>query len=197
MTSKSFLIWPLLLFLFADDLCAQQHYLGVEYNVTVPRGETAEFVDETSYTGMGFSFFVPDTTNFTWGVSFQLLGWMESEDFVSIEKDGAIFSGPQERTYLVYPFQFKGRYQIGPFPFKPYLGVGAGIAYVEQTDSLGFFVERDIENQGVLSSEIGFIYYMGRINVNFGSHYIASVTRDDLASFEGLETFLSLGFITD
>ncbi|HYX35843.1 MAG TPA: hypothetical protein VE954_22315 [Oligoflexus sp.] len=187
----------LLLALYAGSSAqAQQSRVTFEYPMTIPYGETADFISETSYEGFGFSSFFATKSNLSLGISFQWIGWDEQSDRAAYEYQGATISGNESKEFNAYPLLMQGRYEFGQGTLKPYLGLGLGPAYIEQYQRVGFLSEHDYSTQGIMSPEAGLYLDMKNLSLGLGAQYLDTFTATSAAELEGLTIRLAMGVVS-
>ncbi|HYX37753.1 MAG TPA: hypothetical protein VE954_32020 [Oligoflexus sp.] len=173
---------------------AEQSQVTLEYPMTIPYGEIADFISENSYQGFGFSSFFGSASNMSWGFSFQWIGWDEDENLATYQQNGATFSGSESREINAYPLLFQGRYELARGPVVPYVGLGLGPAYVEQDQRLGFLHETEYSTQGVYAPEAGLYLNLDSLVLGAGAQYLDSFTATTGAELQGLTVRLAVGF---
>lgn len=194
-----FVIIPLSVTLVCIESSAQAQQrsrFALEYPMTVPYGETKDFISDTSYSGFGFSFFSAVDPHVSWGMSFQWINFEKTKDFATYEKNGATVAGNEQRSIDAFPVMVVGRFGFNLLPnIYTFAGIGAGMAYVEQAARLGFFYDDEYSTQGIYAPEVGLYLSLGSTDLGAGVQYIDSFTTGtDTADLNGMTIRLSIGF---
>lgn len=113
---------------------------GISWNVGLPMGNTKDFVDKTSYSGVSFegrtwlNREIAVGGMFGWGV-FDLV----TRDPIQIDKPnfGGTISGTQERWINTLPIMASGYYHFGKGDIVPYVGANVGTYYIVSTFGIG------------------------------------------------------------
>jgi hypothetical protein len=188
-------ILSLLVLCIGSSARAEKSRLTFEYPMTIPYGETKDFISDTSYRGFGFSSFFGTKSNLSWGLSLQWINWKNTRTGVAYEPDGTAVPENERREIDAYPFLLQGRYEIVREGLvKPYIGLGIGPAYVEQYQRLSSGENSKSSTQGILSPELGFYMNFNSIILGMGAQFYDSFTAADNAQLQGLTIRLAVGF---
>jgi outer membrane protein W len=152
--------------LFAQDLLT-----GLTYSISVPTGNTSEYVSKTSFKGLSIDlrkFFSYDAS-----VGF-LLGWsaFEEETNKTISTVNGDVSGEQSRLINSFPVMITTHYYLGEGrEFRAFIGIGVGMYYFYHQLEL---VEENLESNkwhfGV-APEAGFVYLLESVYAFFNVRY--------------------------
>ncbi len=175
----------LYLFLFACVLStgvfAQDNFFGMTYNMAVPLGESADFIDKYSWGAMGLEWKKMTNENVAVGVnlSWQIFSQKVDHGTIEIPELNASISGSQLRYFNYFPFTLTGSYHFNPQgKIIPFVGAGAGLYRVLQRfDISGFAYDQNTWNFG-LYPEVGILIPSGGsadFFVNSKYHYILPV----------------------
>ena len=161
-----------LLALLASSALADNKF-GLTYNISIPDGDTADFISETSWRGMGLEWRwdregdLPVTFGFSmaWHVfSQRLTGTQQLES-------GAV-SGVQDRYLNSLPFLLTAHYTMGsPRGIQLYFGGGLGAQYVVQRLQLGINVLEESNWHFAIVPEAGLMFPLGTIHGIFNVKY--------------------------
>ncbi len=143
--------------LAAADARAQEWYGAATWQISIPTGDTKDFVDATSFRGFGLDFrkvVAPSTT----------AGFMAGWNVLYERRQGtytygdATVTGTQDRTINSFPIMVNvHRYFGQKRGTRPYIGVNAGAMVVIQSFELGVYgVEEDNWDWGV-APEVGIV----------------------------------------
>ncbi|HCV43722.1 MAG TPA: hypothetical protein DGH68_09590 [Bacteroidetes bacterium] len=138
---------------------AQDQMSGITWNIGLPSGRMATYVDKASYGGFGFNAqkFIEDNTSV--GIDLSWNYWSELTGDIITMDHGAI-SGTQIRYYNVFPMFLNAHYYLSDKgdEFKPYFGLNVGTYYVLQRLDVGVYtLDNDNWHFG-LAPEAGFLY---------------------------------------
>jgi len=139
---KHILLTVLLLAVMTGVATAQvsNSLFGISWNVGLPMGNTKDFIDRTSYSGVSFEGRSWLNREFAVGGMF---GWgvfdVVSYEPIQIDKPeyGGTISGTQERWMNTLPIMVSGYYHFGRGDIVPYIGANAGTYYIVETFGIG------------------------------------------------------------
>jgi hypothetical protein len=124
--------------LVAGSLGAQDTFTSIaSYSISIPAGDTRRFVNNPSWFGLNWEGAWTLTGSTSAGVAFGVQDFRDMSFGTTNFPSGAA-TGDQVRDLLIVTFMGTGRW----FPFgvrlhRPYLGLGAGLAYGNETFELG------------------------------------------------------------
>ena len=128
---------------------AQDDHFGMSWDVTIPVGETSNYVGETSWLGftMQWRKFLNDNISvgalFSWNVLHQRSFETQEFRFTPEGSDREItghLSGEQFRYLNSYPILVESHYYLGdPYDsaVRPYAGLGAGVTPIQRRTEVG------------------------------------------------------------
>jgi len=158
---KKVLVVLALLMFVGSVAYAQTAIAGMTYQISIPTGNTKDFMEKASFVGFGVEgrrFF---GEHFSLGVSFQ---WNTFRDEI---RDEGLPSRPEQtinhnRDFSAYPFFLTAHGYLGNSEkFFPYLGLGFGTIRIHQrADATTQIWKQDSWHWGV-APEVGFIYKIG------------------------------------
>jgi len=138
----------------------QQWYGAFTYSVSIPSGDTQDFIDEIGWRGIGLDYRYLVNKNVTVGLYF---GWnvlhKRSEELTQLETDppGAVY-GVQEKTINAFPIMASAHYYFGERKkIRPYVGLNAGGFYMLQRYEIGIFLYDNDQWQWGIAPEAGFV----------------------------------------
>ncbi len=119
---------------------AQVSTFGLNYNISIPTGNSADFISDASFRGASFEYtYIPDD-NF--GIHFEG-GWnnfYEKFDEATYERGTMSITGTQYRYTESVPLFVGLNYFLMPESFiKPYAALGLGTIYTEQRNDVGLY----------------------------------------------------------
>jgi len=140
-----------------SDALAQSSWGIINYEISFPSGpDTADFVDETSFRGIGFEgrWFQNQRQSLGYSVDWNVLHESTSDAF---SLGNTTVSGKQERTINTFPMLVTGHYYMGPDKMF-FTGLGAGLYFMEQRFDIGVYSFTDSSWHLGLAPEVGFSY---------------------------------------
>ncbi|MDW7693433.1 hypothetical protein R9C00_01665 [Flammeovirgaceae bacterium SG7u.111] len=187
----------LLMLLLASVSFAQHNYFsGISYDVAVPMGNTADYIDKTSFRGFGLEFrkYVKEHITVGGTASWQVLDQVRREE--SYEVNNVVLTGNQRRFLNFFPILANAHYYFGEredeegnAKFLPFAGINAGVIYSIQRTELGTLEEEKSAWQPTLAPEAGFFLPINNyLNIMVSAKYNYSVGMGDMEqqSFIGL-----------
>lgn len=142
--------------LVSSDAWAKDSWGIFNYEISVPTGDTGNFIDQTSFRGIGFEGRWFTARNMSAGYSFD---WnvLHEKTGDAITFNGVTLSGTQDRTINTFPILVTGHYYMGP-ENRFFAGMGAGFYYEEQRFDIGVFsFDSEMWHLG-LAPEVGMSY---------------------------------------
>lgn len=177
-------------------LSAQVNTFGLNYAISVPLGNTADFIKEASYRGMSFEYiYVPDD-NF--GVQLEG-GWnnfYEKVNKATYEYKTLSITGIQYRYIESVPLFVGLNYFVLPESFiKPYAGLSAGLVYTEKRNEVGLYSLSSDSWQFGLKPELGAAIELGESTyLKLSAKYYYMFRTDDLDAQSFLGFNMGLAF---
>ena len=156
-----FAIFALVLLMFGTNYPQKQQWYGAfTYSVSIPTGDTKEFIDEVSWRGVGLDYRYTINHEMTVGLFF---GWNvlyeRTEEVIDLGTNppGAI-SGTQLRTINAFPIMVNAHYYFGERKsIRPYVGLSAGGYYMLQSYEIGIFLWENDQWQWGIAPEAGVV----------------------------------------
>jgi len=146
MKNRKLIYWllPVLVyFILPVNQVYSQKWLGsMTYQISVPMGDTKDFIDKTSFRGVGidFRYFVQKKTT----VGF-MFGWNvfdeRSYGTTEVERDNpGTITGTQQRYLNSFPIMINAHYYFGnKGQIRPYVGINAGGYIMPQELGIGIY----------------------------------------------------------
>lgn len=165
MRTRRLIFWiffsGVLYFSLYNPAYAQDWYTAVTYQMSEPKGDTEQFVDNPSYLGMGLDFRKTVRDNVTLGFSF---GWNVFHERTSepIEVNTGSISGTvtgvQDRTVNAFPMMVNASYYFGQKGgIRPYVGLNLGGFVFIDTFAIGIFEFEETSGAWGMAPEAGVI----------------------------------------
>ena len=134
-----YIIATLLILLVAANAFGQSKITILSYQMSVPDQQLDEYIDETSFRGVGFDgrWFVSADTPITLGLALAWHVFDKQTDEMIVFDDGAL-SGRQNRYVNSFPIMLTGHWYIGNKD-KLWISIGGGIGtyYIIQRLEIG------------------------------------------------------------
>lgn len=186
--------------LFSMNAQAQRSVFQLDWNIAVPMGELADFIEDESYSGLriGGRGFIYD--NFSVG---GYTGWQVLYDTFSgtmrIENEDGIIdlTGDQYRYLNIYPLMVNAHVYVGEdYGVRPYIGTALGMNFVNERIAFGVFDVSQTSTHFALSPEVGAFIPIGvaggGINLSASYNHIFATEKLDAT----IQTFnISIGLM--
>jgi opacity protein-like surface antigen len=190
-----------LLFILSISLTtkAQVGAFGINYVISVPLGNTGDFIGSTSYRGMSFEYtYVPDDH---FGVHVEG-GWnyfQETLDKATYDYKTLSITGKQYRYTESVPFFIGLNYFILPEAWiKPYVALGLGIIYTEKRNEVGMYSITEDSWQFGLKPEAGVAVELSdNTFLKLSAKYYNTFKTNDLEAQSFLGLNMGLAFMVD
>lgn len=174
----------LLSFMLSVNLFAQDLLTGLTYSISIPTGNTSDFISNTSFKGLSIDLRKFISHNASIGF---LVGWstFEEETNETISTSVGDVSGEQNRLINSFPVMITTDYYFGEGrEFRPFIGVGVGMYYFyHQLEHTLELTDDNLESSkwhfGV-APEGGFVYLLESVYlfVNVRYNYAFSVENE-------------------
>ena len=191
---KSIIILSLLL---SVNLFAQDFLTGLTYSISVPTGNTSDFISKTSFAGLSIDLRKFFSHNASIGF---LIGWstFEEETNETISTIVGDVSGAQSRLINSFPVMITTDYYFGEGrEFRPFIGIGVGMYYIyHQLEQVEQNLESNKWHFGV-APEVGFVYLLESVyafvNVRYNYAFSAENELTKISTTQSYLTF-NIGF---
>lgn len=177
---------------------AQDWYGAATWQISFPTGDTKEFVDETSFGGMGLDFRKVVAPNTTAGF---MAGWNifhERRDATETINNVTV-TGTQDRYINSFPIMVNAHRYFGERrSWRPYLGLNAGAIVVIRTFGVGVYAAEEDSWDWGIAPEVGLVIPMqSGAGFLINARYNWSPTHQDLAGEDEDLTYwgLNIGFV--
>ena len=174
----------LLSFMLSVNLFAQDLLTGLTYSISIPTGNTSDFISNISFKGLSIDLRKFISHNASIGF---LVGWstFEEETNETISTSVGDVSGEQNRLINSFPVMITTDYYFGEGrEFRPFIGVGVGMYYFyHQLEHTLELTDDNLESSkwhfGV-APEGGFVYLLESVYlfVNVRYNYAFSVENE-------------------
>ncbi len=161
-------------------------YTNLTYNMSVPVGNTADFISKTSFRGFTVNVGRFVTDNVAVDIRFSWNTFYEARDLATYtSEDGtASVTGKQYKYINAFPMTAGARYVLNPnSDFSPYFAGGLGAYKINERTDMGIYYVEDMIWHFGFYPEIGFVYdfsYSTGLNV-YARYDYAFKTQDATA----------------
>ncbi|MCH6573825.1 MAG: hypothetical protein IH795_01275 [Bacteroidetes bacterium] len=188
-------------FMLSVNLFAQDLLTGLTYSISIPTGNTSDFISNTSFKGLSIDLRKFISHNASIGF---LVGWstFEEETNETISTSVGDVSGEQNRLINSFPVMITTDYYFGEGrEFRPFIGIGVGMYYFyHQWENTLEFDYGNLESSkwhfGV-APEGGFVYLLEYIyyfvNVRYNYAFSAENEITKISTSQSHLTF-NIGF---
>ncbi len=186
-----------LLFMLSINLCAQDLLTGLTYSISIPTGNTSDFISNTSFKGLSIDLRKFFSHNASIGF---LVGWsaFEEETNEAISTTIGTVTGEQSRLINSFPVMITTDYYFGEGrEFRPFIGIGVGMYYIyHQLEQVEENLESNKWHFGV-APEVGFVYLLESVyafvNVRYNYAFSAENEITKISTSQSYLTF-NIGF---
>lgn len=155
---KSILLIAFLVMIISENATAQNSMLSLNYAVSIPIGNTSDFIDQASGRGFVAEFQVFTKRNITFGGELGHFTLYKRELNKIYTEGSASLSGVQYRYQQSYPIFATGTYfATTEGSVKPYGSLGLGTIAHNRRIDMGIFSSEDTYWQFALRPEIGIL----------------------------------------
>ncbi|UZD22998.1 porin family protein [Algoriphagus halophytocola] len=179
---KSIVLIALLAMIFAGTAQAQNSLFSINYAVSIPTGNTSDYIDQASGRGIKLEYQRFLNRNFAIGGELGHYTLYKKETGKVYTEGSASLSGNQYRYQYSYPILVSGAY----FPttegiLKPYAGLGIGTIAHDRRIDMGIFSSEETHWQFALRPELGLLVRPAQyIGFKVGAKYYQSFSGDGL-----------------
>ena len=176
---------------FTMNAKGQEFYTNLTYDMSIPLGNTSDFISKTSFRGATFELgrFISDDValdlRFSWHVFYEDL----PVDTYTVGTES--ITGKQYRYINSFPITVGANYFFGGgLSFMPYAGVGLGAYKQNVRTDMGVYTLEDKKWHFGFYPEIGFIYeFSYGVGLNVFARYDYTLKSGDADS----QSYLSFG----
>lgn len=158
------LVFAIVTLMFTTGYSQGQQFSSLTYSVSIPTGDTKEFIDEVSWRGLGFDYRYMFKRNLSVGFS---TGWnllyQDNRELTQLtDPPGAIYS-KQYKLISSIPVMASIHYYFGKRrSIRPYVGVSAGGFIMRQYLEISLFLWENNEWQWGMAPEAGVLIPVDR-----------------------------------
>ena len=170
----------ILFLVLSVNLFAQDFLTGLTYSISIPTGNTSDFISKTSFKGLSIDLRKFFSHNASIGF---LVGWsaFEEETNKTLSTIHGDVSGEQSRLINSFPVMITTDYYFGEGrEFRPFIGIGVGMYYFyHQLEQVEQNLESSKWHFGI-APEAGFAYLLESIYafVNVRYNYVFSAENE-------------------
>lgn len=166
--------------LFGTTLFAKAQMLNVNYQMSVPFGDTKKYTDKTSFRGadIEYHYFLGNRfsvgASIGWNVFYQDKGTQTGDFRFSGSDNIYTITGDNFRYINTVPMMAVGRYYLANNDAfaRPFIGLGIGTSWTEKRLEVGQFAAEISRWQFAMAPEVG-VYFpvTDRFAINVGAKY--------------------------
>jgi opacity protein-like surface antigen len=169
---------------------ALDYYSTVNYGISLPLGDTRDFISNSSFRGFSFEFGRFFDEEISLGFLFAWSVFHESYPRDTYEIEDVTLTGNLYRYINAFPLMAVGRYYFSPdSKFRPYLGLASGAYVINKVSDFGVHRYENKNWHFGLAPEAGLIVGIGaEAYINLGARYNhAFKSGEDTHSWLGLQ----------
>jgi len=140
---KSLKIFSVILLVAIGVEMSAQSKTNLYYTMGIPMGNTNDFIDKTSFRGMGFEYQYMLTDKFALGGVLQWNTFYKATGKITQPIDNGAINGYQYRYINTVPMYLTGTYYLAgdDATVRPYLGLGVGTYWLEKRTDMGMYTD--------------------------------------------------------
>jgi outer membrane protein W len=180
---KSIILLAVLVMVFAGATQAQTSLFSINYSISIPTGNTADYIDQVSGRGLKLEYQRFLNRNIALGGEAGIYTLYKKEVNKTYTEGSASLSGVQYRYQNSYPILLTGTYYANETgELRPYAGLGVGTIAHDRRIDMGIFTSEETHWQFALRPELGLLYRPAQyVGFKFGAKYYQSFSSNDLA----------------
>lgn len=183
---------------FSSVSLAQTNMFSFNYAISLPTGNTADYIDQAS--GRGFTFEYQRFVNSNLAIGFELgHTTLYKREANKVYTEGtASLSGVQYRYQYQYPILVTANYfVVTGGPIRPYVGLGIGTVAHDRRIDMGIYTSENTHWQFAIRPEAGLLIQPTSQSLGFkiGAKYYSSFESNDLAGQSQLGFNIGIVFI--
>lgn len=148
----------------------QNRYSSVRYSLAFPTGNTQDYISKTSFRGVEFEFGSYINTHWSIGLQMGYQTFYKEMGKTSYPIRDGVITGYQYRYIHAVPLLLQPRYHFAAnAKINPFVGMGVGTYWVEQTTEMGLYAWVDKIWHFGLAPEAGIGVGLGMRSMLFAS----------------------------
>jgi len=171
---------------------AQLKYSSVNYAISVPMGDTKDYIEDASFRSFNFETgqFINDNLAIGLGASWIVFNQTISGDL--LELGNTTLAGKQFRYINSFPIYINMSYYFSnqDATIKPYAGIGVGTMFKIQRTEIGVIAFQDTKWHFALMPHAGLLYALGpdaHINLDLKYHQAFGTSDSDAVSYLSID----------
>src|SRR4051812_44395884 len=155
---------------------AQENFMIVQYPIGFPTGGTKDYIEKTSWRGLGFGYRHLIDGKVAVGVDLSWQTFYERKALDTYTSGTASISGTQYRYSFDFPITAQADYVLNEGKdLRPFMGFGIGALYAYRVTDFGMYRFTEDPWQFLMKPEVGLTYYMsgGSALIVSASYYAA------------------------
>lgn len=179
---KSIILLAILVLVFAGAAQAQTSFFSINYSVSIPTGNSADYIDQVSGRGLKLEYQRFLNSNFALGGEIGSYTLYKKESNKVYTEGSASLSGVQYRYQNNYPILFTGTYYANKTgELRPFAGLGIGTIAHDKRIDMGIFTSEETHWQFALRPEVGLLYRPAQyVGFKLGAKYYQSINSSKL-----------------
>ncbi|MHA7129332.1 outer membrane beta-barrel protein [Algoriphagus namhaensis] len=194
---KHIIILALLCMTVSYASLAQQSLFSLNYAITIPTGNTSDYIDQAS--GRGFVLEYQRFINENWAIG----GEVGHTTLYKREPDKVYTEGTASLSGIQYRYQYNwpilltaNYYVVTGAPVRPYAGLGIGTVAHDRQIDMGIFSSQQTHWQFAIRPELGLLYQASdNIGFRLGAKYFGTFESNSLAGQSNLGINVGVVFI--
>ena len=185
---KIFLI--LIFAAFGSFAMAQETSLwSLTYNISIPTGQTADFIGKTSFRGIAVEGRQFIDNNFSIGGSVSWNTFYEKKDKLTTQFDNITFTGTHYRYLNAFPIFVNAAYYLNEGSYiRPYFAANVGLIVTEYRNDVGLYTIQEKPAKFGFGTEVGLL-----IETESGSGFTLNCKYNIGTKTSKTKAFTSLG----
>lgn len=195
---KNLFLLAFLSLAFSSISLAQTNMFSFNYAISLPTGNTSDYIDQASGRGFVFEYQRFINSNFALGLELGHMTLYKREANKVYTEGTASLSGVQYRYQYEYPILVTGNYYVVTGgPIRPYVGLGVGTVAHDRRIDMGIFTSEDTHWQFAIRPEAGLLIQPTSQSLGFklGAKYYSSFESNDVAGQSHLGFNIGVVFI--
>jgi outer membrane protein W len=197
---RNLILILILFFGFLNPFIAksQLKYTSVNYMISLPMGDTQDYIEKASFRGFGFETgkFINDNIAIGFGLAWNVFNENISNEF--IQSGNLTISGKQFRYVNSFPIYINSSYYFSEedAKIKAYAGLGIGtLSKIQRTD-IGIYTFEDKQWHFALYPHAGVLFALGPdAHINLNARYHQAFAAGDSDAVQYLTINLGLHYI--
>ena len=174
-----------------------QDLMTVKYSIAFPASDLQEYIQKTSWRGLGFGFRHVIDGTVAVGVDAGLQVFYEKRDYDTYTSGTASVTGVQFRYTNSFQISAQADYVLNEGKdFRPYMGLGLGTIFSHRRTDFGLYTVEQDPWQFLMKPEVGITYYLSNGSaVLISGEYAVAFESSEMAGQSFMA--LNIGMVFD